>query len=231
MRMKSTLTIVSTFLFVSGFTIVESVRAESQADAIKTQMAAVAEEKAKIAQEEAEIAKTAAELEEKTSALAEKKAALTKKESDINEEIAAQAHRLEQELAKRKAEETERGLVLTLGDVLFESNMADLKAESLHDLYVLITFLKEHPDRNILIEGYTDNVGAEGYNLELSQRRAAAVRHFLVRNGIDPERITARGYGQAYPVASNTTKVGRQENRRVEVVILRGDERIAERIR
>jgi OmpA-OmpF porin, OOP family len=231
MRAKSTLAIVSTFLFVSGFPLLKSVQAESQADAIKERAAAVAEEKAEIAKEEAEIDKAAAELKEKTSALAEKKAALAKKESDVNEEIAAQAQRLEQELAKRKAEETERGLVLTLGDVLFESNMSDLKTEALHDLYVLVTFLKEHPDRNILIEGYTDNVGAEGYNLELSQRRAAAVRHFLVHNGIDPERVTARGYGQAYPVASNTTKVGRQDNRRVEVVILRGDERVAERMR
>ena len=231
MRVRNTLAIVSTFLFVSGFPLLKSVQAESQADAIKERAAAVAEEKAEIAKEEAGIAKAAAQLEEKASTLAEKKAALVKKESDLNEEIATRAHRLEQELAKLKAEETERGLVLTLGDVLFESNMSDLKAEALHDLYVLVTFLKEHPDRNILIEGHTDSVGAESYNLELSQRRAAAVRHFLVRNGIDPERITARGYGQAHPVASNATKVGRQENRRVEVVILRGDERIAERIR
>jgi OmpA-OmpF porin, OOP family len=229
--MRNTLAIVSTFLFVSGFPLLKNVQADSQADAIKARTAAVAEEKAEIAKEEAELAKAAAELEEKTSALAEKKAALVKKESDINEEIATRAHRLEQELAKLKAEETERGLVLTLGDVLFESNMSDLKAEALHDLYVLVTFLKEHPDRYILIEGHTDSVGAEGYNLELSQRRAAAVRDFLVHNGIDLERISERGYGQEHPVASNATKVGRQENRRVEVVILHGDERIAERMR
>jgi len=232
MHMRNTLAIVSTFLFVSGFPLARSVHAELQADAIiKERAAAIAEEKAEIAQEEAEIAKATAQLEEKTSALAKKKAALVKKEADMNEEIAARAHRLEQELAKLKAEETERGLVLTLGDVLFESNRSDLKAESLHDLYVLVTFLKEHPNRNILIEGHTDSVGTEGYNLELSEQRVAAVRDFLVRNGIDLERISERGYGQAYPVASNATKSGRQENRRVEVVILRADGRMAERTR
>jgi outer membrane protein OmpA-like peptidoglycan-associated protein len=101
----------------------------------------------------------------------------------------------------------------------------------MENLYPMATSLRENPKRHILIEGHTDSVGSKSYNLELSQQRAAAVQNFLVRNGIDAERITARGYGEAYPMGSNETKAGRQDNRRVEVVILREGERVAEAMR
>lgn len=228
MRVRNTLAIVSTLLFASGFPLLERAQAESQAEAIKERTAAVAEEKAEIAREEVEITKTAAELEEKKSALAERKAALAKKESDMNKEVAAQANQLEQELAELKAKETERGLVYTLGDVLFEFNDVELKAEALRKLYPLVTFLKEHPKRDLFIEGHTDGIGSEAYNLQLSQQRAVAVGEFLVSNGITPERITVYGSGKAYPVASNATQAGREQNRRVEVVILREGEQVAE---
>lgn len=230
MRVKSALAIGSTLLFVAGFPLLRSAQAESQTDARKERAAAVADEKAEIAKEEAEIAKAAAELEEKKSALAQKKAALVEKESDINKEVAAQANQLEQELADLKAQETERGLVYTLGEVLFEFNDVELKAEALRKLYPLVTFLKEHPRRDLLIEGHADSLGSDVYNLQLSQQRAIAVGKFLVSNGIAPERITAYGYGKEYPVASNATPAGREQNRRVEVVILREGERIAERM-
>jgi OmpA-OmpF porin, OOP family len=137
------------------------------------------------------------------------------------QEATTRATQLERELSDLKAKETDRGLVLTLGDVLFEFNRADLKPGGMRNLYQLVDFLKRNPTRNVSIEGHTDNIGSEGYNLELSQRRAEAVRDFLLDNGISPERITARGYGKAYPVASNNTEAGRQQNRRVEVVVLR----------
>jgi len=228
MRVRNTLAIVSTFLFVSGLPLLERAQAESQADAIIERAAAVAEEKAEIAKEEAEIAKAAVELEEKKSALAEKKAALAKKESDINTKVAVQANQLEQELAELKAQETERGLVYTLDDVLFEFNEVELKAEALRKLYPLVTFLKEHPKRDLFIEGHTDGIGSEAYNLQLSQQRAVAVGEFLVSNDIAPERITVYGSGKEHPVASNATQAGREQNRRVEVVILREGERVAE---
>jgi len=230
MRGRSTLAIVSTFLFVPGFIPLKSVQAESREDAIKEQAAAVSEEKTEIAKEEAEIAKAAAELEEKKSVLAEKKATLAKKESDIDKEVAGQTNQLEQELAELKAKETERGLVYTLGDVLFEFNDTELKAEALRNLYPLVTFLKEHPKRDLFIEGHTDGIGSEAYNLQLSEQRAVAVGAFLVSNGIAPERITAYGSGKAYPVASNATEAGREQNRRVEVVILHEGERVADRM-
>jgi outer membrane protein OmpA-like peptidoglycan-associated protein len=140
------------------------------------------------------------------------------------EQAKTRAHQLELELEELKAEQTDRGLVLTLGDVLFEYDKADLKPGAMRNLYPLVTFLKEHPERDVLIEGHTDSVGSDSYNLNLSQHRTESVRNFLVLNSIDPTRITARGYGEAYPVTSNETEAGRQQNRRVEVVILREGE-------
>jgi outer membrane protein OmpA-like peptidoglycan-associated protein len=87
-----------------------------------------------------------------------------------------------------------------------------------------VTFLKEFPDREVVVEGYTDSTGSGVYNLELSQQRANSVQSFLVGNGISPDRIVARGYGEAYPVAPNDTAAGRQKNRRVEIIILHAGE-------
>jgi OOP family OmpA-OmpF porin len=129
------------------------------------------------------------------------------------------AQQLERELAELKAKKTERGYVLTLGDVLFDYNRATLKAGAQQNLYRLITFLKENPERTVTIEGYTDSTGSEEYNLDLSQRRAQSVQDFLLQNGISTDRITARGYGEASPVATNSTEAGRLQNRRVEIVI------------
>ena len=137
---------------------------------------------------------------------------------------------MEQELAALKAQDTERGLVMTLQEgVLFEYDKADLKPGAMHSLEPLMTFLREHPDRTLLIEGHTDSTGSDSYNLELSQRRAEAVRNFLSSNGISVDRILARGYGESYPVTTNTTEAGRQQNRRVEVVISHEGQRVAER--
>ena len=153
-------------------------------------------------------------------------------EARTREAVAAntRAHVLEQELAVLKAQDTERGLVMTLQEgVLFEYDKADLKPGAMHSLEPLMTFLREHPDRTLLIEGHTDSTGSDSYNLELSQRRAEAVRNFLTSQGISADRILARGYGESYPVTTNTTEAGRQQNRRVEVVIAHQGQRVAER--
>jgi len=130
---------------------------------------------------------------------------------------------LEQELAafQANARQTERGLVLTLSDVLFGSGQAALAPGAMHRLQMLATVLKAHPERHVTIEGYTDSMGSESHNLGLSQRRAEAVQDFLIQNGVDAARISAHGYGEAAPVAPNGTEAGRQQNRRVEVVIAR----------
>jgi len=153
-------------------------------------------------------------------------------ESATDQAVAATARSraLEQELAELKASDTERGLVMTLQEgVLFEYDKAELKSGAMRSLEPLMTFLREHPDRTLLIEGHTDGTGSDSYNLNLSQRRAEAVRGFLASNGISADRIVARGYGESYPVTTNTTEAGRQQNRRVEVVIAHEGQRVAER--
>jgi outer membrane protein OmpA-like peptidoglycan-associated protein len=132
-----------------------------------------------------------------------------------NEETA----RVQAELDQLKATPTPRGMVLTLGDVLFDTGRAELKSGAGRKLDQLSQFLAEHPDRRVQIDGFTDSVGTDAYNEELSQRRADAVKSALITRGIEPTRIGTEGYGKAFPVASNTDSGGRQMNRRVEVVI------------
>ena len=146
-------------------------------------------------------------------------------------ELAERERKLREELAELQAQKTERGLVLTLGDVLFDVDEATLKAGATQSLSRLIAFLKEYPDRQVLVEGHTDSTGTEQYNLGLSERRAESVAQFLTLNGIAPDRAIARGYGKAYPVAGNETAAGRQRNRRVEIVILDPGEKAADRVR
>jgi outer membrane protein OmpA-like peptidoglycan-associated protein len=130
-----------------------------------------------------------------------------------------QASRLQAEIDKLKATPTSRGLVLTFGDVLFDTGKAQLNPGATFKLDQLAQFLNEHTDRRVQIEGFTDSVGSEGYNQELSQRRADAVKAALLSRGVDPSRVSTEGYGKAFPVASNNEAGGRQLNRRVEVVI------------
>jgi outer membrane protein OmpA-like peptidoglycan-associated protein len=130
-----------------------------------------------------------------------------------------QSARLQAEVDQLKATPTPRGLVLTLGDVLFNTGRSELNPGAGRKLDQLAQFLNEHPERRIEIDGFTDSVGPDDYNQDLSQRRADAVKGALVSRGIDGSRITTQGYGKAYPVASNSDSGGRQLNRRVEVVI------------
>ena len=118
------------------------------------------------------------------------------------------------------AEQTERGLVLTLGGVLFGFDSAELKPEAEFSLARIAGFLIAAEDREVLVEGFTDNVGTEEYNLGLSAKRAEAVSAALVGNRVDASRIEAAGFGPAFPVASNEQDEGRALNRRVEVIIL-----------
>jgi outer membrane protein OmpA-like peptidoglycan-associated protein len=118
-----------------------------------------------------------------------------------------------------KAKPTDSGLVLTLGDVLFETGSATLSAGAGRNMDRLVQFLTEHPERMVQIDGFTDSIGTDLFNQDLSQRRADAVRFQLISRGITSTRIGVQAYGKAYPVASNLDAGGRQFNRRVEVVI------------
>ncbi|MGO9934181.1 MAG: OmpA family protein [Steroidobacteraceae bacterium] len=143
----------------------------------------------------------------------------------IGQRDAASRHadRLQAEVDQLKATPTPRGLVLTLGDVMFDTGRAQLNPGSGRKLDQVAQFLTSHPERRVQIDGYTDSVGTDSYNQDLSQRRAEAVKSALVARGVDPSRIGTQGYGKGYPVADNTDSGGRQLNRRVEVIIGQDD--------
>lgn len=126
---------------------------------------------------------------------------------------------LQRQIAELNARETDRGLVVTLGDVLFATGKSNLMGAAGANLDKLAAFLGEYPDRTVLIEGHTDSVGSEESNQFLSQRRAESVRSYLVNRGVSANRVTTAGLGEGSPVASNDTATGRQQNRRVEVII------------
>lgn len=138
-----------------------------------------------------------------------------------------QAKSLEAELADMKLQKTERGLVLTLGDVLFDTGQATLKPGADAPLDRLATALKEQPDRKVLIEGHTDNVGSDQNNMGLSERRAQSVQASLIQRGVDRSQITAMGKGENFPIASNDSASGRQSNRRVELIFTDGTAHVA----
>lgn len=131
---------------------------------------------------------------------------------------------LKAELAELKASRipvktTERGIVVTLGDVFFAYNKADVRPRGRGIIEKLAKFLYKNPEKTVVIEGHTDSRGSDEYNLDLSQRRADAVRFLFVSSGIDSARIQAKGMGEHYPIASNDNDGGRQLNRRVEIII------------
>jgi outer membrane protein OmpA-like peptidoglycan-associated protein len=130
-----------------------------------------------------------------------------------------QAEDLQRQIAELNAKATDRGLVVTLGDLLFETNKSELKGGAASNLSKLSAFLTKYPDRTVAIEGHTDSIGSDEYNLNLSQRRANSVQQFLLAQGIAANRLSASGKGENFPVASNDSASGRQMNRRVEVII------------
>jgi outer membrane protein OmpA-like peptidoglycan-associated protein len=153
-----------------------------------------------------------------------KDAALSERDAANQEAARAQA-----ELEQLKATPTPRGSVMTLGDVLFDTGRAELKPGAARKLDQLVQFLVEHPERRVQIDGFTDSVGSDSYNEELSQRRADSVKAALLSRGVDASRVSTEGYGKAYPVANNSDSGGRQLNRRVEVVIGNSSQPIAPR--
>jgi outer membrane protein OmpA-like peptidoglycan-associated protein len=144
-------------------------------------------------------------------------------DADTARATAAAARRdasdMQRQLDELKAEATDRGLVLTLGDILFATGKSDVKVGAASNLNKLATFLGQYPDRTVAIEGHTDNVGSDDLNQALSQRRADSVKSYLMQQGISAQRIAASGMGESQPVTDNDSATGRQLNRRVVVVI------------
>ena len=134
----------------------------------------------------------------------------------------------QQELKDLQAKQTNRGLVMTLSDVLFDTGRATLKPGADRDLDRLAQALKDNSNTRVLIEGHTDSVGGDDYNMALSQKRAESVADALQMRGVPADRYQAKGLGKDFPVASNATQSGRQQNRRVEIVFSDSSGRFAE---
>ena len=140
----------------------------------------------------------------------------------------AQLASAQQQLADLQAKKTDRGMVVTLGDVLFDTGQATLKPGANLALNRLATFLSANPQTKIIIEGHTDSRGSDEYNEVLSERRARAVATELMSRGISADQLQTLGRGKGYPVASNDTPEGRQQNRRVEIVFSDASGRFAQ---
>ena len=154
------------------------------------------------------------EQEAKNAALREKEAALLEREKAL-----ADAEALRAELAELQAKKTERGMVMTLGDVLFSTGKTDLLPGAMATINKLAAFLAEYSEKTVLVEGHTDNVGSADFNQGLSERRAISVKNALITAGVEAARINTTGLGETTPIASNETSSGRLQNRRVEIVI------------
>jgi outer membrane protein OmpA-like peptidoglycan-associated protein len=139
------------------------------------------------------------------------------------------SQQLDAQLRDMEAKKTDRGMVITLGDVLFDSDRAQLKSGGMRNVQKLAVFFKQYPQRKVMIEGFTDSTGSNSHNQELSDQRANSVRTALLDMGIGTDRVTSRGYGESYPVAGNDTAAGRQLNRRVEIIVSDNSGNIAPR--
>lgn len=151
---------------------------------------------------------------------AETKAAEAEKARMEAEKAKEELLKLQQDMAELQAKQTNNGIVLTLGDVLFETSKAELQPGAFRTIQKVADFLLKNPKRNVLIEGYTDSRGSDEFNQQLSENRANSVRSALVDDEVPRERITIKGYGKRFPVAGNDTAAGQQQNRRVEITIL-----------
>jgi outer membrane protein OmpA-like peptidoglycan-associated protein len=196
----------------------DRVRLEAQA-----RNAAVAQQQAQIAGLQAEASRAQAAEAQRQAYTAQQQANASAANAAVYQQQAAlataQTSDLQAQLAELQARNTDHGMVITLGDVLFETGKDRLRGQGLVAVTKIADFLRRYPERTVEVEGFTDSVGSDAYNQDLSERRADAIRFALVDAGIVPARITARGYGETHPIASNADSTGRQMNRRVEVVI------------
>lgn len=183
----------------------------------------LAEKYAQIASEQAEQARLQRQIEQARQKRQEMRLKIEQAKAERAQREARQAQREAEQLKERlsdlQAKQTERGIVLTLGDVLFDFDEASLKPGGERAAERVAEFMQEYPDRRIRVEGYTDSSGPESYNQKLSEQRAQSVEEAIVDEGIDSSRVVTQGYGESYPVASNENPGGRQRNRRVEIVI------------
>ena len=193
-----------------------------EADAAQRQ-AVVAQRDAQSSQRDAQAAQRDAEAAQRAAQDAQRGTVAAQQQSAASQQQALEAERraaeLREQLAALDAKKTERGMVITMGDVLFDTGRAELRSGGMRNVEKLGGFLKAYPQHTVMIEGFTDSVGGDAQNQPLSARRADAVRAALLSLGVGTERLAARGYGESFPVAANDNASGRQLNRRVEIVL------------
>jgi outer membrane protein OmpA-like peptidoglycan-associated protein len=164
-----------------------------------------------------------ARIEAERTALAASVASLQQQSTALEREKAELAARLQGALSMvAETQQSARGMIVSLPDILFDTNQATLKNEAKIVIAKLAGILLILPDLNLRVEGHTDSTGSAEYNQGLSERRAFSVRDFLAQQGIGGQRMVAVGYGLTRPVADNSTREGRAKNRRVEIVIAEG---------
>lgn len=163
-----------------------------------------------ILQQETEAAKRYALAQAEEADLAKQEAELALEEADS----------LRRKLNSIATQKTDKGLMMTLGDFVFDSSKASIKQEAVDNFSKVVEFINSYPDNNVRIEGHTDSSGSNQLNLKLSQRRADAVKALLIQNGITSSQIESVGMGEDFPIAENTTNKGKAKNRRVEIIIL-----------
>lgn len=204
----------------------------SEADRAQ-QSAATAELQSQASQRQAEASGQRAQASQRRAEESQRSAETSTREAVAAQQQASDAEarssRLEQQLKDMNAKKTDRGAIVTIGDVLFDTDRSQIKAGASRHIEQLGSFMTQYPQRRALIEGFTDSTGSEDHNQELSGRRAAAVRAALVELGVASNRIETRGYGESHPVAGNDNAAGRQLNRRVEVILSDDDGLIAPR--
>ena len=189
----------------------EAAREQQEQEAAQAQQAAA---QAAQAQQQAQAAQAAAEQARQRQQAAEQAAAAAAQQTEqMREKLRNQLNQVLQ------TQETARGLIVNMNDVLFATNRYELKPDAQIKLAKVSGILLSYPSLKLQVEGYTDSTGSPGYNLELSQKRATSVEAFLIAQGVQPGSITAQGYGEADPVADNGTSAGRAQNRRVQLVI------------
>jgi outer membrane protein OmpA-like peptidoglycan-associated protein len=195
----------------------------AQKSDLEAQIASLAAEKDAADKAKAEMATTAASLDAQKKDLEMQMASLAVENEKTRAERDALAQRLVGALATvAETQNTARGVVVSLSDILFDTNQATLKPGAQLALAKLTGVLSVFPNLNLRIEGYTDSTGTDAINNKLSRDRAASVVEFLQSQGIAGARMTSEGYGSKYPAASNDTKEGRSKNRRVEIVLAEG---------
>lgn len=153
---------------------------------------------------------------------------LDRSRADI-EKARLEAAELQRQMKEMQAKNTERGMVLTLGDVLFDSEESTLAPGAARNIDKIAEFMEAYPERRAVVEGHTDSMGDEDFNMDLSRERAFSVRQALAARGVSTSRMTTEGFGESMPVASNESAAGRRENRRVEIIFPDFSVQISER--